>query len=215
MSRPNSTQRATESKGTSSTSTLIFPKPPNLEQLEYSLNRRQIEYDKNNPKKYNPLRINVIEKKDKTSLNNILFKKDKKGRLILTKKILYDEMKKTYNTKLRKVSRFSIITTVYEVMKHLDTSFYGISLHQKYGHAKFLYKGNEYSAEEVNYIGVGLGFMHFHIFGTRIDTSKQMVELWNFVKYLKGTDNLATEGEKYWTYFGLFSYNSVVRQFRS
>ncbi len=88
-----------------------------------------------------------------------------------------------------------------EVMSNLDTPFYEWSQHNEYKKTRFAYevaKGKylkrRFLAEEVNYIGVGMGFKYYKWFLNSMRVGHAVIRLWNLVKW----GDLAKPGEHYW-----------------
>jgi hypothetical protein len=88
-------------------------------------------------------------------------------------------------------------------MKVLDTPFYYMN---RQGTDTFVYAGLlEFTAEEVNYVGVGMGMAHFHLLQP-VPTSV-LVEGWNIMMYGHG----ASFGELSWANYGVEDYARVTR----
>ena len=73
----------------------------------------------------------------------------------LTDEDLLREMVSTYNKHLSGISRWGGPGTILRIMPTLDTRRFFP------GDTSFIYNGQIYTAEEINYIGVGMGFRHF------------------------------------------------------
>lgn len=140
------------------------------------------------------------------NIRGIEFERDEDDNLIITHAIILKTMKDTYDQYLKSEDKWSGPEHVKEVMSDLDTIFYYISRDSLYKHKRFVVAGDplgiEYTAEEVNYLGVGMGFNHFHIFGHVFVTAQAMVLAWNLTKY----EHLASFGEHYWADFGFDMY---------
>jgi len=134
------------------------------------------------------------------------FEKDEDGNLILTSTIQTKALRDCYNEHLYDEDKWSGWTHVKEVMSKLDTIFYAISRDRWLKDEKFVHPLDplalEYTAEQVNYIGVGLGFNHFHMFGHLFLTAQAFVLAWNLTQY----GHLASPGEHYWADFGFDMY---------
>ncbi len=138
----------------------------------------------------------------------IRFAKDEKGRLIVTTEELLREMAWYYNYKLRKASPASDWNTVKRIMKKLDTSFYDISKHSKYKHHRFVFLGQEFTAEEINYIGIGMGFEHFSVFRKMTKADIHSIVILLNLKY----PSVATFGEHFFTRLGMKLYPYVEKK---
>jgi len=135
------------------------------------------------------------------TLEGITFEQDDQGRLILTKEILDEVMKDVFTNSLSGHSRWAGLQTVNDVMKVLDTPFFLMS---RQGGDTFVVGGLlEFTAEEVNYVGVGMGMTHFHLL--RLAPTPWIVGGWNAVKYGHGP----TVGELLWANFGRHGYTRL------
>ncbi|MBN2212564.1 MAG: RHS repeat-associated core domain-containing protein [Sedimentisphaerales bacterium] len=139
---------------------------------------------------------------------------DGKGQL--TESLLFDIMKATYIKYLDGVSRNSMYTGkngVKNIMCRLDSD-----LGKKYKANRFMFDGKEYSGEEVNYVGVGMGFKHFRIlhvprtpinaFGLWQENAHRnlMIRVWNMCQE---NPNLSTPGERYFAEYGSDNWSKV------
>jgi len=143
------------------------------------------------------------------NIGGIQFEKDESGNLILTSEILVKAMRDCYNEHLWGVDKWSDWPQMKKIMSELDTVFYPISRNSWFKDQKFVHVLDplelEYTAEQVNYIGVGLGFNHFHWFGHVFLTAQAWVLAWNVTQY----GHLASPGEHYWADFGFDMYWAI------
>jgi RHS repeat-associated protein len=100
---------------------------------------------------------------------------------------------------------------VSDIMRDADSVFFDFG--ENYRGWRYDYKGEKYNASEVNYIGVGLGFEHFHI-----PWRHHWVDEWNETGDNNSTQggqyggygHPGTPGEHFWTDYGYEHYNKVV-----
>jgi hypothetical protein len=141
------------------------------------------------------------------NIRGIQFEKDKSGNLIITWKIVVETVRDTYDEHLKAEDKWSGIGHVKEIMGKLDTIFYPISRDSLYKDKQFIYPPYPltFSAEQVNYLGVGLGFNHFHIFGHSYSVGQALVLAWNLGQY----GHLSSYGEHHWAALGFHLYGTA------
>lgn len=132
------------------------------------------------------------------------FEVDTNGCLMVTASIIETELVWAYHGHLKKAGRDAEMTEVKKIMANLDTGFYKISQSaaksEKFVDARNWFANGPWTAEQVNYIGVGMGFNYFDVFDHKLSNAKLFTEMWNTVKYNHG----ATDGEHYWTAVGFY-----------
>jgi len=117
----------------------------------------------------------------------------------LTDEDLLKEMVSTYNRNLSDISRWSGPGTILPTMEYLDTERFFP------GDAPFIYNGRVYTASQINYIGVGMGFRHFILLPSGWGDRRAWVVAWNLRRY----EHLATRGEHFFTDYGYRNYPKV------
>ena len=144
------------------------------------------------------------------NIRGMEFDTDDEGNLIITTAIIRKTIKDTYNEHLSSEDQWSGPEHVKDVMSKLDTFFYYLSRDSVYKDKTFVVDLDPlswgYSAEEINYLGVGLGFNHFHIFGHFFPVAQAMVAAWNLTEY----GHLASFGEHYWADVGFDLYYGAI-----
>jgi hypothetical protein len=142
------------------------------------------------------------------TLNQMRFATDSEGRAILTPAILVAEMRRLYDHRLRAIERDVDWGEASEHMSVLDTRFYSISQNTFQRGTRFIFMGREYTAEEINYIGVGLGFRHFTVLRDWLSThgAHSFVILWNLLM----NQDFSTLGEHVFCRIGMEAYDSIA-----
>lgn len=144
------------------------------------------------------------------SLASVNFEIDEDGHLIITPAIIRLALERAFATYLagNRASRWDGVEDVKSVMGVLDTFFFAISKgphsSQTFVYPSDFINDGPWTAEQVNYIGVGMGFNYFHLFGHNFLVAQTMVAGWNLVEY----GHLATFGEHYWAELG-FRYPQI------
>jgi hypothetical protein len=145
----------------------------------------------------------------------VMFEKDVLGRYIITDQILRDQADFVYKTFLNKPESNPWEVNpikLSERMGIIDTVFYDISDPDgDLRSSKFVYAGAyggmvEFTAEQVNYIGVGMGFAHFNALGDFV-AAQTMVQGWNVGKH----GHMGSAGEHYWTEIGVQLYADMSK----
>jgi hypothetical protein len=141
-------------------------------------------------------------------LHGMRFATDSEGRAVLTGAILMEEMRRVYRQILSRLDRDADLSEVRAQMAVLDTRFYSISQNERQRDTVFYFYGSEYSAEEVNYIGVGLGFQHFNLLREWLSTGDvhTIIVLWNLTQH----GDLSKPGEHLFARLGMASYASIA-----